>query len=80
MATKNTSVALTDHFVEFAERQVREGRFGSTSEVLRAGLRLLEEQETRLANLRKALDEGMSSGVDHDFDFDGFITAIDDRS
>ena len=78
MGTKNTSVALTDHFVEFAERQVREGRYGSTSEVLRAGLRLLEEREVRLQRLRAALAEGEASGVDEDFDFDAFIDAIDE--
>ena len=77
-AKKNTSVVLTDHFVVFAERQVEEGRYGSTSEVVRAGLRLLEQHEAKLADLRRALADGASSGVDHDFDFDAFIGAIDD--
>lgn len=78
MAAKNTSVVLTDHFVDFAERQVQEGRYGSTSEVVRAGLRLLEQQEAKLADLRRALADGVSSGVDQRFDFDAFISAIDD--
>lgn len=78
MAAKNTSVVLTDHFVDFAERQVQEGRYGSTSEVVRAGLRLLEQQEAKLADLRRALADGVSSGVDQGFDFDAFISAIDD--
>jgi antitoxin ParD1/3/4 len=77
MAHKNTSIALNDHFVTFANRQVQEGRYGSTSEVVRAGLRLLEERETRIAALRAALAEGEVSGVDDDFDFDAFISAID---
>ena len=42
-----TSFALGDHFREFAQRKVREGRYASTSEVVRAGLRLLEEREPR---------------------------------
>ena len=79
MATKNTSVTLTGHFVEFADRQVREGRYGSTSGVLRAGLRLLEEHEARLANLRAALAEGEASGLDEEFDFDAFIAEVDDQ-
>lgn len=73
--TKNTSVVLGDHFIEFADRQVR---YGSTSKVLRAGLRLLEEREARLSNLRMALAEGEASGVDDEFDFERFVSAIDD--
>jgi antitoxin ParD1/3/4 len=76
MPTRNTSVTLTDHFADFAERQVRDGRYGSTSEVLRAGLRLLEERETKLGLLRAALAEAEASGVDDDFDFDAFIAEI----
>ena len=79
MTTKNTSVALTEHFVDFTERQVREGRYGSTSEVIRAGLRLLEEREAKLSALRSALAEGEASGVDEDFDFESFLSAIDDE-
>ena len=77
-APKNTSVALSDHFMQFADRQVREGRYGSTSEVLRAGLRLPEERETRLQALRSALADGEASGVDDGFAFDGFVAAVDD--
>ena len=78
MPPKNTSVALGDHFIQLADRQVREGRYGSTSEVLRAGLRLLEERETRLQARRTALADGEASGVDDEFDFDGFVAAVDD--
>jgi len=59
---KNTSVTIGPHFEKFISRQISKGRFGSTSEAVRAGLRLLEEQETKLNVLRQALKEGEKSG------------------
>ena len=73
MAGKNTSVSLGDHFQAFIEGQVAEGRYGSASEVVRAGLRLLENQEAKLTALRAALKAGEESGFIEDFDFDAFI-------
>lgn len=60
---KNTSVTLGQHFEEFVSHQVSGGRFGSASEVLRAGLRLLEEREAKVAALQRALIEGEESGL-----------------
>jgi antitoxin ParD1/3/4 len=71
--TKNTSFSLGDHFTDFIDRQISAGRFGSASEVLRAGLRLLEERETKLQALRAALVEGEQSGPSTAFDFDDFL-------
>lgn len=59
---KNTSVPLGDHFAQFVDGQVSSGRFASVSEVLRVGLRLLEEHEYRVSELRAALIEGEESG------------------
>jgi antitoxin ParD1/3/4 len=70
---KNTSVSLGDHFSDFIERQVEEGRYGSASDVVRAGLRLLEEHESKVSALRAALIEGEQSGRSTQFDFDAFI-------
>lgn len=70
---RNTSVELSDEISEFVAREVKSGRYGSASEVIRAGLRLLQDQETRMAALRAALIEGEQSGAPVSFDIDRFI-------
>ena len=71
--SKNTSISLGDHFADFVDEQVANGRYSSASEVVRAGLRLLEEREASLQALRAALIEGEQSGASAPFDFDAFI-------
>lgn len=71
----NTSISLDDHFASFLSEQVGTGRYRSASEVVRAGLRLLEEQETQLSVLRAALVAGETSGEATPFDFEAFIAA-----
>jgi antitoxin ParD1/3/4 len=65
---KNTSISLGNHFENFIESSVSNGRFSNASEVIRAGLRLLEEEENRIIILRKALNEGIESGRALNFD------------
>ncbi len=73
---KNTSITLGDHFDGFITGQIKSGRFGSASEVVRAGLRLLENTETKLETLRQMLSEGEQSGI-ADYDYDEFIAELD---
>jgi len=73
---KNTSVTLGDHFEGFIAGQVNTGRYGSASEVIRAGLRLLENSETKTDALRRLLKEGENSGV-ADYSLDAFINELD---
>jgi len=73
---KNTSVTLGDHFDNFIAEQVAQGYFGSASEAIRAGLRLLEEREIKLSLLRRALIEGEESGVAN-YDLKKVISELD---
>jgi len=65
---RNTSISLGDHFEDFVDKRVSTGRFKNASEVIRAGLRLLEEEENKINALKKAIVEGIDSGVVKNFD------------
>ena len=65
--SKNTSVSLGNYFDQFIQSRISEGRFKNVSEVIRAGLRLLEEEERKISVLRNAIQEGIDSGIAHDF-------------
>ncbi len=70
---RNTSVVLGEHFEKFVAQQVAQGRFQSVSEAVRAGLRRLEEDETKLAWLRAKLQDGEDSPPVKDFSGQAFI-------
>ncbi len=74
--SKTTSFALGDHFTGFLAEQVQTGRYGSASEVIRAGLRLLEEREVKLAELRALIAEGEASGFVEVDDIDAFFEGL----
>ncbi|WP_346883982.1 type II toxin-antitoxin system ParD family antitoxin [uncultured Algibacter sp.] len=66
--SKNTSISLGNYFDQFIHNRISEGRFKNVSEVVRAGLRLLEEEENKVKALRSAIQKGIDSGIAHDFD------------
>lgn len=70
---RNTSISLGDHFAQFIDRQVEGGRYGSASDVVRAGLRLLEEREAEVAALQAALIAGEESGPAEELDSSAFL-------
>ena len=65
--SKNTSVSLGTHFDAFIEERVSQGRFQNKSDVIRAGLRLLEEEENHFTLLKTAIRKGIESGIANDF-------------
>lgn len=66
--SKNTSVTLGEHFEHIIEKSIESGRYSSASEVIREGLRLVEERERKINLLRKAIEAGEKSGYVKNFD------------
>jgi antitoxin ParD1/3/4 len=65
---RNTSVSLGNYFEDFVEQSISAGRYSNASEVIRAGLRLLEEEENKIQALKNAIEEGIHSGLAKNFD------------
>jgi antitoxin ParD1/3/4 len=76
---RNTSISLGNYFEDFIKSRIAEGRYKNASEVIRAGLRLLEEQEKKVQVLRIAIQEGIDSGINEDFDADEFLKELKAR-
>ena len=73
---KNTSISLGNYFDQFVQSQVAAGRYKNVSEVIRAGLRLLEHEENKAIALKNAIQEGIDSGIAHDFDPDEYLLKL----
>ncbi len=74
--SKNTSISLGDYFDDFVQDRISVGRFKNVSEVIRAGLRLLEEEENRVTALRNSVKEGIESGHAHHFDAEKHLASL----
>lgn len=74
--SKNTSITLGSYFDEFIQNVLKEGRYKNASEAIRAGLRLLEEEEQKVIALRHAIEEGVNSGLVEDFDPDEHLRIL----
>ena len=79
MRMKTISVALGPHFEDFIQASILSGRYNNASEVVRSGLRLLEDQEQKMTALRSAIEEGMNSGIVEDFDSQDFLQQMKAR-
>ena len=73
---KTTSVALGTYFENFIRMKVEQGRYNNASEVIRAGLRLLEENESHLQELKMAIGEGVESGIATGFNAEEHLKAL----
>ncbi len=74
--SKNTSISLGNYFEQFVQNSINEGRFKNASEVIRAGLRLLEEEESKILILKNSIREGVESGLANNFDPDAHLAAL----
>jgi len=74
--SKNTSISLGSYFDQFIQNQVSEGRYKNVSEVVRAGLRLLENEENKVTALKNAIQEGLDSPRVESFDFDDHLAKL----
>lgn len=73
---KHFTVTLDDHSADFVDRLVKQGRFESISDVIRAGLQLLDERQKQIERLRAAIIEGEESGPSQPFNLDEFLAQM----
>jgi len=73
---RNTSISIGDYFDRFIKSRISTGRYKNASEVVRAGLRLLEEEENKIMALRATIQEGIESGIAQDFDPDNHLSKL----
>jgi antitoxin ParD1/3/4 len=75
---KNTSMTLGEHFDGFLAHKIDEGRFSSASEVVRAALRMFEDNEQKIMTLRNLLEEGERSGT-AEYSYESLMNELDEE-
>lgn len=73
---RNTSISIGNYFDTFIQNRISAGRYKNASEVVRAGLRLLEEEESKMTALRKSIQEGVESGIADDFESNSHLERL----
>ena len=76
---KNTSISLGTYFESFISSQITTGRYNSVSEVVRSALRLLDNEEKKVKELREALEIGEQSEMITDFDPKKHLQSLHDK-
>lgn len=76
---KNTSISLGNYFDSFVQKNLSTGRYKNASEMIRAGLRLLEEDENKAIALKNAIREGMESGIAHHFNPEDHLKELKEK-
>ncbi len=76
---KNTSILLGNHFDAFVNSPISTGRYKNVSEVISAGLRLLEDEESKIIALRSSIHKGLGNPRVDDFDFDEHLKSLKKR-
>ena len=76
---KTTSISLTTYFEDFVNGAIEKGRFTNISEVVQAGLRLLEEEENRNERIRAALMEAKNSGTVENYDRHAHLKSLQEK-
>jgi antitoxin ParD1/3/4 len=74
---KNTSVALGEHFDQYIAEQLASGRYRTASEIIRESLRMHQERELKISAMRAAIEDGVASGIDESFSFEGLNRELD---
>ncbi len=76
MMNRNTSISLGSYFDDFIQNRLSSGRYKNASEIVRAGLRLLEDEESKFQALKTSIQEGLDSGLSVDFNPENHLAKL----